>query len=199
MTTFQYQHAGRMFDAIIGTVTGETGLRVFIGPTDPISDAPVVMDFPHHQRHEDETFRFQYIDTGLDTNVVKFALVVPAYSIPIRAPHLLISSSVYNGAARVDVYEGGTYAGGSAMTAFNVNRNGTNTAGMTGHYGVTSTNGTLLPFSYFAGAGVRSGGVSRSSDEIPLKMSTTYRVDFTGLAAGTDGIITFEWYEDLGV
>lgn len=200
MTLKEYQTSGVTFHYVIDPNTGETGPRVFGGPTDPISAIPVFIDFGHHQRHEGETHRYQYIDAGLDTNTVKFALVVPnTYTNTIRAPHLLIHCSVYNGSARVDLYEGATYTGGSAMTTYNVNRNSATVPGMTGAYGVTSSNGTLLPFSFFTGAGLRSGGETRSSEEVELKVNTTYRIDLTGLAAGTDAMLTLEWYEDLGV
>ena len=199
MTIKSYETSGASMNYIIGPNSGETGPRVFIGPTDPISDIPVVMEFTHHQNHEGEMFHFQYVDAALDTSTVKFALVVPTYSNTLYGPHLLLNTYVYNGAARVDIYEGGTYSGGSLMSTFCGNRNTTGTAGMQVYQTVTSTNGTLLPFSFFAGAGTRGGGESRGDNEIILKSNTTYRVDFTGLVAGTDGILHFEWYEDLGV
>lgn len=180
------------------TPTGNA-LNVQIGPGDVVSNIPVMIEFDHHQRHEGETHRIQYVDTGLDTNTVKFAFVVPSYSPTINAPHVYITAFVYNGAARLDIYEGATYTGGTPVTAFNINRNSAITPGVTGASGVTSTNGTLLPFSFFAGAGARAGDSSRSSGEFIAKASTTYRVDVIGLSAGTDIIVHFEWYEDLGV
>lgn len=120
------------------------------------------------------------------------------YNPTIRAPHLIVTCFVYNGAARLDIYEGATYTGGAQMTAANVNRNSATAPGLTGYSGVTSTNGTLLPLSSFIGAGSKAVG-DRGQDEIEMKINTTYRVDLTGLSAGTDAIIIFEWYEDLGV
>lgn len=184
---------------VTGPYTGVKGLRVYGGPTDPISDVPVYMDFSHHQRHEGETYRVQYVDASLDTGTVKFAFVVPTYGTIIRAPHMLIHCDVYNGAAKVDLYEGATYTGGSAMTTYNVNRNSANVAGGSAYYGVTSTSGTLLPFSFYSGTGTRSAGSTRGSDEIELKVQTTYRIDMTGQAAGTDAILILEWYEDMGI
>jgi len=42
---------GNPIPVVTGFNTGEKGLRVFIGPTDPISDIPVVMEFGQHQVH----------------------------------------------------------------------------------------------------------------------------------------------------
>lgn len=183
---------------IAGAFTGEKGLRVFGGPTDPVSDIPVGIDFGHHQRHEGETHRAEYFDQSLDTNTVKFALTVPVYASLIHAPHLLIMSEVYNGSLLVRIYEGATFTGGSDLPSKNANRNSLTTPGMTIKSGVTSTDGTLLPFSHYVGAGSREAG-SRATDEILLKSNTVYRVDLIGLTAGTDAILHFEWYEDLGV
>lgn len=197
--TFSSSDLDSVIEVRTQTPTKANAINVQIGPGDVISNIPVVMEFDHHQRHEGETYRVQYVDTGLDTNIVKFAFVVPAYSPTINAPHVYITMFIYNGSARLDIYEGATYTGGTPVVAYNVNRNSTNTPAVTGASGVTSTNGTLLPFSFFAGAGSRAGDSSRSSGEFIAKISTTYRVDLTGLSAGTDAIIHFEWYEDLGV
>lgn len=185
-------------EVVAGAFTGVKGLRVYGGPTDPVSDIPVGIDFGHHQRHEGETHRAEYFDQSLDTNTVKFAITVPVYANTIYAPHLLILSEVYNGSILVRIYEGATFTGGLDLPSKNANRNSANTPGMTIKSGVTSTDGTLLPFSHFVGAGTRESG-SRATDEILLKSNTVYRVDLIGLTAGTDAIVHFEWYEDLGV
>lgn len=45
---------------VTGYVTGEKGVRVFIGPTDPISDIPITLDLAHHQLHEGEQHQYTY-------------------------------------------------------------------------------------------------------------------------------------------
>jgi hypothetical protein len=39
-------------------ISGTKALAVSIGPTDPISDIPVMMPYDHHQLHEGELFRW---------------------------------------------------------------------------------------------------------------------------------------------
>lgn len=181
------------------TPTGKA-LNVQIGPGDIISNIPVFMDFGQHQVHEGESFLAQYVDTALDTNVVKFQLIVGNYTNYIQAPHLKISVDIYNGAARFDLYEGGTdISGGSAMTRYNRARSIAIPAStMTINQGVTATGTTLLE-SGFVGSGSRGSADGSNRDEWILKANTTYILYLTGLATGTDAILHFEWYEDLGV
>lgn len=181
------------------TPTGNA-LNVQIGPGDIISNIPVFLDFGQHQVHEGETFIAQYVDTGLDTNTINFELTVGAYAVAIRAPHLKMSCDIYNGSARIDFYEGGSsISGGSTMTVYNRNRPIAVPASvMTLKSGVTATGTTLLE-SMFLGSGSKGSSEGASRDEWILSPSTTYIVYLTGLAAGTDAILHFEWYEDLGV
>lgn len=200
---------GSIRDAITGltasvearkqTPTGNA-LNVQIGPGDVISNIPVVMEFGQHQNHEGEGFLAQYADTSLDTATVKFQLTVGAYAVAIRAPHLKFSCDIYNGAARIDLYEGGTsISGGSAMTVYNRHRAVAVPAStMTIKSGVTATGTTLLE-SAFVGAGSKGSAEGGARDEWILLANTTYIVYLTRLVAGTDAILHFEWYEDLGV
>lgn len=175
-------------------------INVQIGPGDIISNIPVVLDFGQHQVHEGESFLSQYVDTSLDLATVKIQLTVGAYTNPIQAPHLKIGVSVYNGAALYQLYEGGSsISGGAAMSVYNRHRNMSVPASvMTLKSGVTATGTTLLESEFIAG-GSRGSASSEARDEWILKPSTTYIVYLVGLAAGTDAIIHFEWYEDLGV
>ena len=179
------------------TPTG-AALNVQIGPGDPISNVPVVMDFEHHQVHEGETWRAQSVQTSLGTSTVKYGLTVPVVATSIYGPHLVLAVDIYNGAARIDMYADATFTGGSPITAYNRNRNVAGSPGMTVTGGVTSTNGTLIE-SFFAGAGKGTGEGSRPASEWVLKSNAIYRVDVSGLVANTQAIVGFNWYEDLGV
>jgi hypothetical protein len=53
--------------------------------------------------------------------------------------------------------------------------------------------------SFFSGSGSKAVGGNRSGTEWILKSNETYRVDLVGLTTGTQAIVTFGWYEDLGV
>lgn len=175
------------------TPTGNA-LNVQIGPGDPISNIPVVMDFEHHQVHEGETYRAQSTHAALGTTTVKFSITVPAG----KYPHMIVACDVYNGAAKVLLYAEATATGGTAVTAYNRERNSLNIPGTTIKAGVTSTDGSLIETFYVA-AGIRTSGVGRSVSEWVLKAGATYRVDVTGLVANTEAVVGFNFYEDLGV
>ena len=181
------------------TPTGNA-MNVQIGPGDVISNIPVTMEFGQHQCHEGESFHSQDTQASLGTSTVKYQLTVGAYAVAIQAPHLKIGVSIYNGSARYDLYEAGSsISGGSAMTVFNRHRNIAVPASvMTLKTGVTATGTTLLESEY-VGAGSKGSASGESRDEWILKPSTTYIVYLVGLTAGTEAIIHFEWYEDLGV
>lgn len=180
------------------TPSSDYVLNVQIGPGDVISNIPVMIDFDHHQVHEGEYYLAQNIQASLGTNTVKYGITVPVFADVTRCPHVVITCDVYNGAALVQMYEGSTFTSGSDVTANNRNRNSLNVAGMTIKSGVTSTNGTLVK-SFYAGAGSRTSGSSRSDAEMVLKSNTVYRVDVVGQVAGTAAVVGFSWYEDLGV
>jgi len=175
------------------------GYPVFaIGPVDPISRLPVIIDFEHHQVHEGESYKAINEQLSIATNTVKYAVEVGAYSPAVRAPHMIVKADVYNGSALVRIYESATYTGGAAMSAANRNRNSSTTAGITIKSGVTSTNGTQID-AFFVGVGNRAAGANRNESEWILKANTIYRVDVVGLAAGTQAVVSLLWYEDLGV
>lgn len=184
-------------EARTGSPTGNA-LNVQIGPGDVISNIPVVMDFEHHQCHEGESFGVQYYSATVAN--IEFALTVPVYINTINSPHLVVTLIAYGGAVQIDLYEGATFTGGTAMTAFNRNRNSTNIPGLTIKESVTITGaGTLLPHTFIAAAAEKQGDTSRVSDEIVLKSNTIYRVKLEEITAATRAVLHFKWYEDLGV
>lgn len=170
-------------------------LNVQIGPGDPISNIPVTMEFGHHQVHEGETYRAQNAQASLGTNTVKYRITVPSGG---PSPHMVITVDVYNGSAKAVLYAEASFTGGSAVTPYNRNRNSTNTPTTTVTSGVTSTDGTAIE-TFYVGAGSKVAGTGRSDSEWILKTNRKYRLDVTGLGAGTEAIIGFGWYEDLGV
>ena len=176
------------------TPTKTKAINVQIGPGDPISNIPVVMEFEHHQVHEGETHEVFDEQLSLGTSTVKYAIVVPA----AKYPHMVISCDATGGSAHIRLYEGATFTGGSAKTAYNINRNSLLTPGAAVTTGVTSINGTQVG-SYLVGTSNQAGGSVRSATERVLKANTTYRVDVEGLDANVKAVVKFRWYEDLGV
>lgn len=180
------------------TPTSAKAVNVQIGPGDVISNVPVVIEFDHHQIHEGETQRAEDYQASLGSSTVKYGITVPVFTSTINAPHMIIGVDVYNGNVIVQIYEGATFTSGTPLTKYNRNRNSGTTVTTTITGGVTSTNGTLL-HTFFGGAGKSGTGSGRSEVEYVLKSNTIYRVDVIGRAVGTEAVISFDWYEDLGV
>lgn len=180
------------------TPTKTKAVNVQIGPGDVISNIPVIIDFEHHQLHEGETHRVEDYQASLGSSTVKYGITVPIFTKTINSPHMVIEVDVYNGNVIVQIYETATFTSGSLLTKKNRNRNSLTAAATTITGGVTSSDGTLL-HTLFGGAGKSGSGSGRSDVEYILKSNTIYRVDLIGRAAGTEAVISFDWYEDLEV
>lgn len=192
------QQLADLTEARTQTPTIANAINVQIGPGDVISNIPVVMDFGQHQVHEGEAHGWEYYSAApASTN---FALVVPTYADVRGCPHLMIHMQSYGGAGMLSVYEGATYTGGTPVTdIYNRNRNSTTVPAMTIVSGVTSSNGTKLPYTAIAGASEKTADGIRANDEVVLKNNTTYVIRYEEITATTRLIIHFEWYEDLGI
>lgn len=180
--------------------TGRTGIPVLIGPTDPVSDLLVFVDFDHHQNHEGEAYQYFYYNAALN-GTVDFRLVVPAYAVQIRSPHMSLEL-ICDGTATLSLFEAPTVTGnGSAVTTIrNRNRIGTpNTPGMGIFTGATfSATGTELS-KYITIASAKANiSTDSSKAEWILKPETTYLVRLTTTAASIV-MLRMNWYEDLGV
>jgi len=182
-------------DVITGPAAGEIGQRVFIGPTDPISDIPVTIEFEHHQVHEGETYRAQSAALSAPQ---QFVIVTGSHANPLYAPHMVVSANIYGGAMRLSLYEGQTGATiGAAVTANNRRRQSANLPTATVSLASGATGTKLLETTMIA-AGVMSSD-SRSGTEWILKENATYLVSCEEVASYTDSYVTFNWYEDLGL
>lgn len=177
----------------INTPTGKV-LQVQIGQHDPIANVPVIIGFEHHQLHEGETYQAQDKQSTLGVTTIQYSIVIPSGVMP----HFVTRIQVNDGTVEVDIYEDATYTGGSIINSFNKNRNSLNTPNSMCYVGVTSSDGILIE-SFYVGNGGRAAGNSRSDSEWVLKSNTIYRVDLIGITTGTDVIIQFYWYEDLGI
>lgn len=192
--------SGNVAAIVTGPFTGEKGLRVYGGPTDPVSDIPVFIDFEHHQVHEGETFRAQSLALSATT---MFRFSVPAgYSPTIQAPHLIVSTAVYGGTLRMELFEGftGIPTPGTALLIRNRNRNysAPSPATVSIHPVTGTLTGTTLLETTIIAAGERSTD-TRAGAEWILKPGTDYLIVATEVAAFTDTFVHFDYYEDKGV
>ncbi len=179
--------------------TGIKGVRVLVGPSDPISGIPIWLDLAHHQLHEGEQHQYTYGPAALaNGNSVDLRLVVGDLAPTTRTPHLAIELDS-TGESWLYLYETPTTTGnGTPQTVYNRNRNSATVPNMTVFLTPTVTNvGTQLS-AWIIGSGERAGGNSRDSIEWDLKSNTIYLVRVTAKNAN-DICARLMWYEDLGV
>ncbi len=194
---------GDVVPVISGANTGVKGLRVYVGPTDPISDVPVVTLFEHHQVHEGESHEYNCLISSLASGSSQdFRINVPAGLTPTtRTPHVVFEI-VSTGETESYLYEDMTYAGGNGgtlQTSVNRNRNSATAPGMKIYRSPTpATTGTNIWIG-LTGSGNRAGSSDRSATEWDLKPNADYLLRVTSRAAGDKILVRVEWYEDLGV
>lgn len=184
------------------TPTGNA-LNVQIGPGDPISNVPVVIEYDHHQVHEGEQHGYSNLTSTLASGSSKnFRINVPAALDTVyEAPHMIIEV-ITTLEAEAYLYEDMTYTvgnGGTERTSYNRNRLAAATVAATKIYEdpTPATTGTNLWIG-LTGSANRAGSGSRSLTEWVLKPGD-YLVRITSRAAGCKVLVRFEWYEDLGV
>ncbi len=178
-------------------------LHVAIGPYDPISRIPVVMEFGHHQIHEGETHRWNWYGT-VNNTTKNVKLVVPVLTATTKTPHFIMEI-VSDATALCYLHEGATFSseGVEDTAVYNCNRNSTTTPGMkvyvAGGTALTvSATGTKLWTGWTIASARASVSTDRDLSEWDLKSNTVYllQVVTTGNA---NVLIRLNWYEDLGV
>lgn len=187
---------------VAGANTGVKGLRVYGGPTDPISDVPVILDFEHHQIHEGESHSFCYLVSSLASGSSQdFRLNVPALVATTRTPHVVVEV-VSTAETEIYLYEDMTYTqgnGGTLQTTYNRNRNSNTAAGMKIYLTPTpSATGNNIWIG-LTGSGRSAGTEPRAFTEWGLKPNADYLLRITSRATGDKILVRILWYEDLGV
>jgi len=188
---------------ITGDFTGVKGLRVYGGPTDPISDIPVHIDYGHHQVHEGESHEENILIASLGLNASQdFRLNVPAGLTPTtRTPHVIFEV-ISTLEAELYLFEDMTFTvgnGGTLQTSYNRNRNSSVVPGMKIYLTpVPATTGTNIWIGLI-GSGNRAGGGDRAQTEWDFKPAADYLFRVTSRAASNKILVRILWYEDLGV
>ena len=186
-------------EVVVGYFTGVKGLRVFIGPTDPISDMPVFVDAAHHHLHEGEMYQFTHGPVALGNGAsLDFRVVVADVPATTRTPHVVAELDA-TGECWLELYESTTYsANGTAGTFQNRNRNVANSA-LTTIFTTPTVNALGTKISgWIVGSGEKAGGSGREAVEWPLKANTQYNYRITAKNAINICFRIME-YEDLGV
>ena len=190
---------------------GASGVRVIIGPTDPMSNIPVFITFDHHQIHEGEAWHYDsYVLNLASAASYDIVFTVPNITIPAgvatveRMPHFRYEVQA-NDLCQAFLYEGPTVtaATGADGAWINFERNGVYTAKTTILLAPTITaTGTLIDTEYIiqaAAATKQGGGSSGFTEEFILKNNTKYLYRVTSGNNGCDIHSNFFMYEDLGV
>jgi hypothetical protein len=179
-------------------------IQVQIGPSDPISNVPVVIDFPHHQIHEGESHEYWW--TGTLNGTKDFRISVPAFSPTIRAPHMLIEVVSDATTTIISFFEDTTWTavGTEDPRYFNKNRNFRTTLPATKIYVTGGTaltvnaTGTQIHAGYLNTGNKAATNVERGVNEWILRQSTEYLLRVVTSASGYV-LVRLHWYEDLGV
>lgn len=186
-----------------------TGLaqNVMIGPGDPISNVPVIIDFPHHQIHEGEAWEYCSIITSLN-GIYDFRISVPTLTATTRTPHLIVEVISDSTTTTLGLYEGVTWtASGTDDSAkiFNKNRNVTSPASpntkiyITGGTALTvNSTGTQIHCGYLFATAKGSTSNDRSLSEWVLKSNTEYMYRVNTSASG-NVLVRIHFYEDAGI
>lgn len=198
---------GNVAAVVAGQFTGVKGLRTYIGPTDPVSDLPVIIDYDHHQLHEGETFRWDvYVSSLASGNSKDIRFVVPNISVPAgvvaaaRMPHFRFEV-VGSADADLFLYEAPTFTGnGNQRTPIPAERNGSYSSQLQIWEDPTvSVVGSQIFRGVIFAAKNSAGSTTSTLDEFILKNNTSYLLRVTSGAAGNKVLIRVLYYEDLGV
>jgi len=177
------------------TFDGASGQgRSFI-KTDRMTNAVITIDYSHHEIHGGSHFKAGFQDSAMNTSeTIEIMFVTPDTT---KHAHWSLTAQS-SGAATVEVYEGGTATGGTAVTIWNRNRNSDNTAGVTVfHTPSITADGTKMATKWIGGSGFRTdvSGEHRGDSEFILKQNTKYIVRATANADGIEVAIGGDWYE----
>lgn len=181
-------------------------VAVAIGPTDRISNLPVVVDYDHHQLHAGEVFRWSTYVASLGVNAAKdLRLVVPNITIPNGnsavglCPHLLFEV-VASSDVLAYLHEGTTWsANGASRTPVAMERNGAYTPKLQVFEDPTvSALGTLLWQGLLVAGRPVAGNVEGPAAEFVLKNNTSYSFRVVSEAPLNKVLIRLMWHEDLG-
>lgn len=173
----------------------------FVGiETEYLTHVPINIDFFHHQIHRGGAFVVTDVDASVDIASPKYwRITTPASNyahfevfIWADAPGL---AEVFENPTEDDPVVAGT-----ALTAYNRNRNSSKNASINFKYDpVFAADGTKINHARIGTAAVipilSAGGQTGSRKEIILKTNEDYVVKFTPDGDGTACWIQFDWYE----
>ena len=155
------------------------------------------MSYEHHEIHGGSAFTVSYnedVGNGANCDVL---LVTPNTT---KWAHLTYSVDV-EVEAMLYIYEAPTATPGSALVAYNRDRNSATTATVTVSSTPTSiTPGTTIIRQYHFGSGRTFGGGDRAVFEFILKQNTKYLLRVNNMTANANYIsLKLDWYEHVNL
>lgn len=186
---------------VIITGQGSTGENVSV---DGDTNSLVVIDVPHHEIHEGESFTVSHTVTGKNDGETGVVVVLTT----TKDCHMLFNWAA-SGAAYAKIFEGPTItdnSGTNGVSIFNRDRNSTSTSTVKDNATsrafnkvctdpTVSATGTVI-FTEFAGAAKAFGGLGRNSNEFVLAQNTEYAFVVESDAAGLTLNMVLDWYEE---
>lgn len=179
----------------IATFDGASGQGRSFVKTDRSTGAVITIDYAHHEIHDGSHFKGGYQDVTMNTNdVINLLLVTPNTT---KYAHFTMTAQS-SGAATVELYEGGTITGGTAVTIWNRDRNSTKVATVKLYHTPSITSdGTKMVTKWIGGTGFRAdvSGAVRGDSEFILRKNTNYLIRATANANTIKVAIGADWYE----
>ena len=163
-----------------------------ISSLDAATYALNVIEYEHHEIHAGSHYNVCGYTTLGNEAVLNFTVVTPNTT---KWTHMSFDITG-TGALSVQTFEGATVdTPGSAVTAYNNDRNSSNTSGLTIRTGDTFTDDGTQIWGAYGGALKTAGFIGRDR-EIILKQNTTYIFRITN-ALAQDNVVSYcgEWYE----
>jgi hypothetical protein len=175
-----------------------TGRRAEV---DAATHALVVITHAHHEIHEGDTYTISQVTAldALDTgSPLTYYVVTPDTTDWV---HLWFQAELSEG-GYMEVFEDTGVAaefdvsGGTAQTPINMNRNSSNTSGLTITYGATVTAATSAArLDAKVVGGKKSAGATAARHEFILKQNTEYLFRVSTYADNNEGSLGLGWYE----
>lgn len=159
---------------------------------DTMTDALNVVDYAHHEIHAGSHFH-----ASRTVNLGNGASVDVLITTPNTTKHAhMVGSIGVELESHMYFYENPNVTGGTAIAAYNRNRNSATTAGVTvKHTPTVNSTGTLITESHF-GSGRAAGGERRENAEWVLKQNEDYLLRVTNATANENYVtILLDWYE----
>lgn len=178
----------------IHLIYGKTGDTTYQAPRiDAATHALETIEYEHHEIHSGSSFTVSYsADIGNGANL-DIAVITPDTT---KYAHLTYEFDV-EAESDFKIYEAATLTAGTAIAAYNRNRNSLTAATTSVTHTPTSiTTGTTIIRDFHIGSGRTWGGGDRAQHEFILKRNTKYLIRLTNATANNNYMaIKLDWYE----